>query len=172
MALLAMLFIIFSANAEEDNFDIKVYPCKHSTSAIKVDGSLDEPAWQAAFQTGGDFTFYNKLDKPEPVSVQTTFRVLYDERYLYVGVTCAEPLMGKLERAVYAHDNAGIFRADVLECFVDDHGDPVNYFQFAVNPAGSLFDGRNGNATWDSGAIAATKADSDKWFLETSTGNA
>src|SRR5512146_3490156 len=55
-----------------------------ATSAIRLDGKLDEPAWSAAPPT----TEFTQIDPDEgqPASERTEVRVVYDDGALYVGI--------------------------------------------------------------------------------------
>ena len=66
---------------------------------VALDGLLAEPAW-ATCEWQGQFTIAgNRGDNSrahQPVSVQTRFKVLYDDYAIYVGVECDEPALGIL----------------------------------------------------------------------------
>ena len=68
------------------------------TAAIVLDGRPDEAAWQAG-EEGGGFTQVTP-DEGQPASVQTRFRVLWDDEAVYVGITCddPEPAVARLSR--------------------------------------------------------------------------
>ena len=65
-------------------------PLGHGDRAF-LDGRPDEPAWLKA-ELGSGFTQFSP-DEGAPPSVQTRFRVLWDDDAIYVGVECddAEP---------------------------------------------------------------------------------
>src|ERR1043165_7554284 len=56
------------------------------TTAIAIDGKLDEPAWASAEKQGG-FTQRFPTDGAKPTQ-DTKFAVLYDDDAIYVGVWC------------------------------------------------------------------------------------
>lgn len=57
-------------------------------SPIKLDGIPDESAWDAV-AWGGDFTQYQPNEGKGP-SQPTSFKILYDDRFLYVAYRCAD----------------------------------------------------------------------------------
>jgi len=58
----------------------------HLNDEIKIDGRLDEPAWEAAnFQ--GEF-LQREPNEGEPATERTEISVLYDERNIYFGIKC------------------------------------------------------------------------------------
>jgi hypothetical protein len=162
LAVVALWVCVARPCLAQDDYDIKVYPCPRAEQALAVDGALDEPVWQDAPLVGG-FTQY---DKPELVDVQTFLRLLYDGKYLYLGVSCDEPLMDKLVPVAQARDSMEVFHGETIEVFVEPKHDHANYFQFGVNAAGSVYDSRGTDPTWSAKAIAATRLLKDRWTLE------
>ena len=57
------------------------------TMAPKLDGGLDEAAWQGAKPASGLFVL---AKQGKPASQQTDIRVGYDDRFIYVGITSME----------------------------------------------------------------------------------
>ena len=160
----AVAFILAAALTAraEDEYDIKVYPCPRVEEGISIDGRLDEAAWSRAVLVGG-FTFY---DRPEAVDPQAYFRMLHDADGLYVGVTSDEPLMRKVVAVPQARDAHAVFSGETIEFFLDPKHDHADYYQFAVNIAGSIYDSRRTDPTWSAGVKAATQQGEDHWTLE------
>ncbi|MFN7936305.1 MAG: carbohydrate-binding family 9-like protein, partial [Bryobacteraceae bacterium] len=64
--------------------DLPRYDIHRAAGRIVVDGLLDEPAWKQA-PAVGDFHFtWHKQGEKE----QTVAKMLWDDRYLYVGYFC------------------------------------------------------------------------------------
>ncbi|MHC4717844.1 MAG: sugar-binding protein, partial [Planctomycetota bacterium] len=92
-------------------------------------------------------------DKPGPL--RTTARVLFDATHVYVSFDCAEPDTDGLVRKAGRRDG-NVWADDSVEVFIT--GDlRRGMHQFAVNPAGVLFDARARDATWNSSARVAAK---------------
>jgi Carbohydrate family 9 binding domain-like len=163
MRSLALLALAVGAAGAEDSYDIKVYPCPTAAQAIVVDGALDEPAWEAAPLVTG-FTWYNK---PDLLPVQTFFRVLHDAKALYFGVVCDEPNLGTLAPVRQARDTHAVFDGETIEVFIDPRHDG-NYYQFAVSAAGSMWDSRASDTSWNAEVTATTRLDpaAKQWSLE------
>ena len=158
----AFLLTAALAGRAEDDYDIKVYPCPSAGGGIHIDGRLDEAAWSRAALVGG-FTFYNR---PEVVDPQAYFRIVHDGDCLYVGVTCDEPLMRKVIAVPQARDAHAVFHGETIEFFLDPNHDHADYYQFAVNIAGSIYDSRLTDPTWSARVKAATQQGEDHWTLE------
>jgi hypothetical protein len=151
-----------TAGWAQDSFPIKVYPTPKAAVALSLDGKLDDPAWQGAPLVSG-FTNYgqDKLAK-----VQTSFRVLWDDKYLYFGVHCDEPQMDKVNPVIFGRDEHPLFSNETIELFVDPTGKHDMYYQLACSVSGSLFDGKRDDVTWNSHAVVKTFSGSDYWSLE------
>src|SRR5258708_39973062 len=69
-----------SSPGEEVTFEPPVYEIYRTATPIKIDGSLDEPAWFAAPQVGEfHFTWYKEGRKERTVA-----KLLWDDENLYV----------------------------------------------------------------------------------------
>ncbi|HUT32229.1 MAG TPA: sugar-binding protein [Planctomycetota bacterium] len=145
-----------------DEYPIKVYPCPRLDAAPTIDGTLKDACWAKAPLVSG-FTLYNK---PKLMDVQTSFRAAYDDQHLYLGVHCDEPNAAKLTPTAAGRDSSGCFRGETIEVFVDPRHSHSDYYQFAVNLAGSFFDGHRNDPSWNSTTKLATRAVEKGWELE------
>lgn len=145
-----------------DSLPINVYPCPRARSAPVLDGKLDDAVWQDAPVVSG-FTIFETDTLANP---QTSFRLLWDDRYLYLGVHCDEPQMGKLSPVRCARDEHAVFHNEAIEFFVDPNHTHDLYYQLAFDAAGSLYDGEREATVWDSNAQVETWAGSDSWSAE------
>ncbi|MFC1786409.1 carbohydrate binding family 9 domain-containing protein, partial [Candidatus Neomarinimicrobiota bacterium] len=103
---------------------------------LKIDGLLDEPVWHSA-PTGTNFISRSPLDGVEP-SFNTTFKILYDNEYLYVGIRAydnePDQIIGNLTRK----DEYTI--SDWLYVSIDSFNDNRTAFEFGLNAAGVQHD--------------------------------
>lgn len=162
LALAAVLLSALPA-AGADDYPIKVYPCPRLAPAPTIDGACSEACWKQAIVVSG-FTAYNRPGKL--VSVQTSFRAGYDDACLYFGVHCDEPLAERLTPSHAGRDSSECFRGETVEIFVDPNHDHAEYFQFAVNFAGSFFDGYKTDRVWNSRSRVKTARRPGGWELE------
>ncbi len=158
----AILLLATAAGRAGDSYEIKVYPCPRLGPAPAIDGKLDDASWKSAPVVSG-FTRYNK---PELMEVQTSFRVGYDQRYLYFGVHCDEPNAKRLSPTAAGRDTGQVFRGETIEIFVDPRHDHQSYYQFAANLANAFYDSRRSDPTWNCQARTATRIVADGWELE------
>ncbi|HET6279370.1 MAG TPA: DUF5916 domain-containing protein, partial [Polyangia bacterium] len=120
-----------------------------ATEPIVLDGKLDDRAWQAA--PPSDAFIQHQPDEGAPPSERTEFRVVYDDRALYIGVDCQQvnsPVVRRLMR------RDGQLPSDGVWLDIDSRRDGASAFHFAVNAAGVLSDAIHFNdvdysSAWD-----------------------
>lgn len=125
--------------------------------APKIDGTLDDPLWQKCPPL-----VLGACGSDEPLEPATEARLLFGPTAVYVGVSCAEPDTAGLSAKVRDRDGE-VWADDAVEIHISgDHrqGD----HQFVVNPAGTLYDARDKDASWNSSARAvATVTAGKRW---------
>ncbi|MDE3154497.1 MAG: carbohydrate binding family 9 domain-containing protein [Acidobacteriota bacterium] len=123
-----------------------------TTAAIVLDGALSEPAWQQA-PPASHFT-QNNPQEGAAATEDTEVRILYDDRYLYIGVVAHDDDA----QAIITNDLKKDFdpaSTDLFEVLIDTFHDERNGFLFAINPMGARWDaqmsnnGRDVNSNWD-----------------------
>ena len=151
------------AFAAGDDLPVLVYPSALAQLPPEVDGLLDDACWTDA-PAASSFTVYRKPGRL--AEAQTSFRVVYDRNNIYFGVSCDEPFAEGLGPRSVPHDSYDIFSQDGIEIFIDpEHAHSV-YYQFASNLAGSIFDARKSQRTWDSRVRVGTRVGKDNWTVE------
>lgn len=135
---------------------------------VKLDGHLDEPAWQKADPMSD---FIQSYPKPgtKPTD-RTEVRVLYDNDALYVGVKAYDAHPDSIAAQLARRDASGIY-SDWIHVIVDSYHDRRTAFRFTVNPRGVKKDvytsnDRNEDANWDAIWDVATSVDADGWTAE------
>lgn len=110
------------------------YTVYRAGERLKIDGRLDEKAWQAALPTT-EFVDISGEGFPTP-KYKTTAKMLWDDEYLYIGAVIEEPnITGHLTQR-----DTIIYRDNDFEVFIDPDGDGVGYFEFENNAKGTLMD--------------------------------
>jgi len=142
-------------------------------SHIRMDGELDEPAWQQASLIDG-FT-QTDPDLGKPVSEKTEALIFYDSHNIYFGFRCYDSQPGKVIYRLGAHDaDTGSDSVDVL---IDTFNDHRTGFYFSINSSGIQFDaastdrGSGGfvdvhDPTWDGIWYSAAKRQPWGWSAE------
>src|SRR6184192_3680353 len=140
-----------------------------TTEAIRLDGRLDEPAWQRAPPIG-------VLRQREPVennepSEDTVVRVLYNDDALYIGVVSHDRSPREIVSTQLTRD-ANLEVDDRITVILDPFFDHRNGFFFQVNPAGARSDGQVSNNSeslsrdWDGIWNAAARISDEGWVAE------
>jgi hypothetical protein len=136
-------------------------------AAPAVDGRLEEPAWDQAPPFGG---FVQRFpDEGAAPTAGTTVRVLYDDRMLYVGVSCNDGRPDLVQRPLGRRDNAPF--GDSVTIFLDSMHSGRTAFVFSISAAGVQSDGLQSdddeyNGEWDAIWDGATAATSQGWSAE------
>jgi len=87
--------------------------------------------------------------------------MLYDDNNLYVLFICDEPGQVKAEKRPV--DSVAIFEDDSVEVFIDV-GDGSTYRHFGVNAAGSFYDEKGRDASWNSNTRVWTGKTPAGWW--------
>ena len=91
-ALLVMIFFSLSAFSQAKKNQAYRLHIRHASSAILIDGIIDEKAWNDA-EVAKDFFMVLPMDTSRAL-VQTEVRMTYDENYLYVSAVCYNTVQG------------------------------------------------------------------------------
>jgi len=111
------------------------YRVKGTESKIKVDGSLDEIAWENAVKIGLPYEYYPGDNTPAPV--KTECLVTFSKSTLYFGIRCLDPEPQKIRAHLMDRDAMETFvQDDYIIILLDTFNDERRAFQFRVNPLG------------------------------------
>ncbi len=138
-------------------------------SNIRLDGVLDEPAWQAA-PAVTNFT-QRELSEGEPASEHTAVAVVYDEHSVYFGIWCYDREPNKIVARKMQRD-FNYRSEDNFQIVVDTFHDRRNGYRFVINPNGARSDalvldnGRQINRDWDGVWNVKTQITDKGWFAE------
>jgi hypothetical protein len=139
---------------------------RRATRPFVIDGRLDEPDWDLA--TVNERFIQQFPAEAETPSERTTFRVLYDDDALYVGITCVQvttPVSALLTR----RDRVG--PGDRVTVDIATRDDGAQAAHFGVSAAGVLDDGTYFNDssysdTWDENWEGAASIGPTGWSAE------
>jgi hypothetical protein len=144
----------------------QVAAAARAPSPPKIDGVLDDPAWEAApVQDAFTQKFPNERAAP---TGKTSFRVLYDDDALYIGIACEQPdapIVARLTR------RDRFIESDRVSVSIDARGDGRSAYELTVNAAGVLsdalrFDDTKIDPDWDETWDARTKRSPLGWAVE------
>ncbi len=138
---------------------------------IRLDGRLDEAAWQRAVPIG-PLTQVEPKEGETPTEA-TEVRVLCDSEAIYFGILCSD----RTPRGVVATQltrDAELDVDDYVAIVIDPFFDQRNGFFFMVNPAGARADGQISNNSqetsldWDGIWNAVARKTEQGWAVEIS----
>jgi hypothetical protein len=164
--LLVFLTIASFGQKQNDNYN---YFIKRATSDIKVDGIVDEIAWENP-QVGASFSQILPMDT-SLATARTEFKMCYDDKNIYLmvinyNVTPGKPYITESMRrdfSFYGNDNN-------LMVF-DTFDDQTNGFSFGSSVAGGQWDGLISQGarldlSWENRWESETTYDDEKWVWE------
>ncbi len=133
----------------------------------QIDGILNDPIWQD-IQWSGDFIQRQPHDGQSP-SQDTAFKILYDDKNLYVAIRAYDSEPKRIEHRLSRRDT---LEGDWLEINIDSYFDKRTAFCFGVNAAGvkrdTLMsnDGETRDVNWDPIWHVKTSSDDQGWVAE------
>ena len=133
-----------------------------------IDGVMDDGAWQKA-PVAGDFV----QDEPGdgvPMTERTEFRVLYDDRALYIGIWCYDSEPEKILARGMTRDDFPM-EDDYIYIAIDTFLDRRNGYNFTINPNGLRYDALINNnshssSNWDAIWECKSQISNNGWFSE------
>ena len=144
-----------------------------TTLPIRIDGNLDDAAWQQAPVVTG--LVQNLPNFGLPATTRTEIRILYDNDAVFVSAYLYDdPSM--IRTQITARDGEERQDVDYFSVFFDTYNDQQNGFQFLVTTAnvqtdarlggsGGLFGGF-GDRTWDAVWQSQVQMKTDGWSVE------
>ncbi len=147
------------------------FSVRAAETAIRVDGRIDEPAWQGCevIPLPTEWTPGDNV----PAPVQTECRVTFDRHNLYVSFRCLDPDPGQIRAHLMDRDAIDTFIQDDYAGFMlDPFNDQRRAFQFRVNALGvqadAFFSEQDGyeDFSWDAIWESAARIDDAGWTVE------
>jgi hypothetical protein len=145
------------------------YHINKATSAIKIDGKVDEEGWTKC-EVAKDFWMVTPADTSRS-ACKTEARFTYDDKFLYFSaVNYQQSEAPYIVESLKRDFNFG--RNDNLWLILEPFNDLTNGWAFGSNAAGAQFDGQIAeggnllNPNWDNRWISQTTFDGKKWILE------
>lgn len=165
LVIVTLTVVSYAQPAVEDFKKVFRFDMTKATSAISIDGKLDDAAWQST-NIGTDF--WQKVPYfAEGADPRTEVRLTYDENTLYVSAKCFQskkPIIQSLRRDEY-WDNDGI------AIILDPLNTRTNAFIFGITAAGAQWDALRSqtsgiNEDWSNKWTSAVHIDDEFWSME------
>jgi hypothetical protein len=161
------LFFVALSNPGDSIIIKKKYFTKQLTSPITLDGIPAEEAWDQV-EWGGDFVQYMP-NEGKPPSQETNFKILYDEKFLYVAYRCHDLASDSIIKRMGRRDE---FPGDWVEINIDSYHDLRTAFSFTFSVSGVRNDefisndGNNWDVSWNPIWFAKAHVDDKGWTAE------
>lgn len=160
------LSIIFQCVAGQTDVKLQ-YRATRIESAPVINGILDDEAWNSG-TWGGDFIQFEPYNGRD-VSQKTSFKVLFDENNLYVGIKAFDTSPDSIVKRLSRRDNPD---GDIVVIIFDSYHDLRTGFWFGVSAGGVKMDemmtndGQNEDLSWDPNWWAKTSFNNEGWVAE------
>jgi Domain of unknown function (DUF5916)/Carbohydrate family 9 binding domain-like len=144
------------------------YTATRVLKAPKIDGKLDDAAWQNV-PKGVDFVQFEPKPFTKPTN-PTEVQLVYDNEAVYVSAYMHDA--PKNIRSDFSQRDRDIFEAntDYFTVSFDTYNDDQNGFRFVVTPRNIQADARiapnNTDFNWDGVWVSATSIVADGWIVE------
>ncbi len=168
--LLFTLLVLQALSAQTQNAKTpKSVTAVRISEHIKIDGNLDEPAWQTADKASNFVELSPNNGLPEPENQKTEVRVLFDDTGVYFGAMMYDAFPDSILRQLTERDSEGV--ADFFNVHINPYNDARQEFIFSVSAAGSQLDAINTvNGGTDASMDAVWKSDvritENGWVVE------
>ncbi len=132
-----------------------------------IDGLLDDTSWDIVDWTG-DF-IENRPDENTAPTYQTKFKIVYDEKNLYLGIRCFDAEPDKIVNRLSRRDG---FEGDWVGFVIDSYHDQRTAVLFVVTSAGVKGDefisnnGSDEDPNWNPIWFTKTNIDTEGWTAE------
>lgn len=159
--------ITLSLCAQKKNQSFQLH-IRQASSAVNIDGVMDEPAWREA-EVAADFFMVLPMDTSH-AALKTEVRMTYDKQNLYLIAVCYNDRPGPYMVESLKRDFSFV-KNDNFLLFMDPFDDQTNGFSFGANAAGAqwdgtMYEGGKVDLSWDNKWTSVVKNYKDEWIFE------
>lgn len=146
----------------------RIYYASRTDLKPKIDGKLDDECWKLFGTWDGKF-IQQAPHQAQPPSQETEIKILYDDKYLYVGIICHDNEPEKMSPILGRRDDYTV--GDVTGVAFDSYDDNQTAFEFDLTAAGQKLDmmhlGEYGwDFNWDAVWDGKTSIGDSAWYAE------
>lgn len=106
--------------------------CHRVEAGPVIDGRGEDAAWKGAEWMDR----FVDIAGPGEAGLGTRVKMVWDEKYLYILAEMEDPHIW----ATMTERNGPLFKEAAFEVFIDPDGDRKNYYEFEVNPLGTVLE--------------------------------
>lgn len=146
----------------------KTLAAQRTTATIKIDGLINDTAWQTAPAAIGYTEFRPTPFKIEDHELRTEVYMLYNDEGIFIGGYCHERKKDSIAAEVNGRDGFG--NNDFIGIIFDTYKDKINGFEYFVTPKGEQMDAKMSNNgedfSWNAVWQSAAQIHNDGWSFE------
>ncbi|ACU08011.1 hypothetical protein FIC_01564 [Flavobacteriaceae bacterium 3519-10] len=136
---------------------------------VKIDGILDEEAWQTTNAAANFVERRPNNGKAEPDSLKSVVKVLYDDTGIYFGAMLYDTNPAKIAKELTERDN--IENDDIFGITLNGYNDHQQSLEFLLTPAGVQADAKlttdfGEDFSWNAVWFSAVKITENGWVVE------
>ncbi|WNB18589.1 DUF5916 domain-containing protein [Marivirga arenosa] len=167
--ILSVILLSFSSYSQEvDSIFRKNINIPRVTDAPKIDGLLDDEAWEEA-PIAADFVERNPNNgRSIPDSLSTEVKIIYDDLGIYFGAKMKDPEPHKIATELTERDDIGA--DDFFFILLNGYNDRQQSMQFIVTAAGVQYDAKMTNGqednSWDAVWYSEVSITEEGWVAE------
>jgi hypothetical protein len=166
--IICLIITVFTSSIyAQDTITKKIYNTVFAQQSPVIDGLMDDECWNLV-DWAGDFIQVNP-DEGKPPSQATSFKILYDNEFLYVLIRAFDNEADKISRIMSRRD---YFMGDMVEINIDSYFDKQTAFSFTAMASGAKGDeaitqnGNNWDDSWNPIWYLTTSIDDKGWTAE------
>jgi len=141
----------------------RVALCKKIKSPPKIDGIVDKDEW-ANIPIQKSFMIHRRI---ELTKFPTHLKLAYDDKNLYLGITCFNVVPDKFKCDAVKRDGL-VWLDDSIEIFFDINPEGRLDYQFLINPNNVFADSYIRDGKWNGDITTMTAIGSNTWSAELS----
>ncbi|PKB42140.1 carbohydrate binding protein with CBM9 domain [Cellulophaga sp. RHA19] len=167
------LVFLTTALFSQESANIQVPKRVYTTNSVEnkkspvIDGHLTDDAWNNS-EWQGDFVEWRPDENTSPTQ-PTKFKIVYDDKFLYIAFKCYDADLDKIEKRLSRRDG---FQGDWVEVNIDSYNDKRTAFSFTFTVAGVKGDefisenGSSWDSSWNPIWYGSSKIDEEGWTAE------
>ncbi len=138
-------------------------PCRHTSDAPAIDGGMGDACWTDA-TLATDFSVLGSGGEQYALR-QTTVRVAWDQKALYLLAICVEPDPSSITANVSRRDGS-VWLEDALELFLQPEPPAGDHYHFVLNARGVYYDAVGDDPALNCRLEVRSRRDESSWRLE------
>ncbi len=168
VTIIILLCHCYSYAQKNDSIPRKNISISRIIESPKIDGILDDAAWEGAEIATGFVEREPNNGRPIPDSLHTEVKIIYDDLGIYFGAVMNDPDPDKIMKELTERDDIGA--DDFFFVLLNGYNDRQQSMQFIVTAAGVQYDAKMTNmredSSWNAVWYSGVKINETNWVAE------